>query len=156
MHSTPIVFRSSFFGWTNPENTLFILMELESWQARIFVNTTDETSTYWKMSVVIDGPNFIAIGGTTADEAKVLLESCKQTMSFLTQGPETISPHFGFGERANEDGKALWTTIDRKGVMMTENGTQRLFEELPSGLLKEITILPPPEDGPTQSLIVEP
>lgn len=152
MHSTPIVFRSSFFGWTNPENTLFVLMEVESWQARIFINTTDETGTYWKMSVVIDGPNIIAVGGTTAEEAKTLLESGKHTMAFLANGPETISPLFNFGERANEEGKALWMSIDRKGVMTVENGIQRLFEELPSGLLQEIHIAPP---EPENKLILE-
>lgn len=152
MHSQPIIFRSSFFGWTNPENTIFILMEIESWQARLFVNTTDETGTYWKMSVVVDGPNVIAIGGTTSDEAKTLLENHKHVMSFLTKGPETISPHFSFGERANEEGKALWMGMERKGVMTIENGVQRLFEELPSGLLQEINLTAP---EPENKLILE-
>lgn len=152
MHSTPLVFRSSFFGWTNPENTVFIVMEIESWQGRIFINSTDDTGDYWKLSVVIDGPDIIAIGGTTADEAKVLLDNYKYVMGFLQKGPESLSPHFGFGERAGEEGRALWMTVDRKGVMMVENGVQRIFEELPSGLLQEINVAPP---APEQKLIIE-
>lgn len=152
MHSTPIVFKSSFFGWVNPENTLFVLMEMESWQARVFVSTTDENGTYWKMSVVVDGPNIVAVGGTTADEAKALLESGKSTMEFLMKGPETISEHLAFGERSDEDGRALWMSMERKGVLTIENGIQRIFEELPSGLLQEIMLAPP---EPEKKLILE-
>jgi hypothetical protein len=153
MNSTPLVFRSSFFSWINPENSIFILMEMETSQARIFVNTLDiETSSeYWKLSVVIDGQQIVALGGTTADDAKILLDNYKHVLKFLQSGPESISPHLGFGEKTSEEGRALWMTIDRKGLLIVENGVQHIYEELPSGLLQEIRMAAEPE----QKLILE-
>lgn len=145
----PLVFRSSFFGFVNKEETLFLLMEMESLIDRVFEKKTElmedgnTIREYWELIIVIDVEKIYNPKNYSDEELSQILEMYKDAKVMLNSKPDVIDNEFKICEKISPEGKALWIVLEREGLMVVEKGIQRLYQKLPSGILQEISLTAP-------------